>query len=222
VVADHGTSERGRGIRWFGDMRFEKKLADDAFAEHLFEGGCRVLIFGMESANQRVLDAMLKGVKVETMSEAVRCLHRHDIFSILMFFTGFPTENLQEARDTVQFIEAHREYVGAYAQGYFQLLEGSPVFLQPERFGVTSVIPPENDLATECRYTVRSGLSQSAAAQISEAIGRRRLMDNKFGQNWSRELILLRESDRLDQRAEAKSAARTATAAAAMARWDTV
>ncbi len=36
------------------------------FCRDLADGGCRVLIFGMESANQRVLDFMLKGVKVET------------------------------------------------------------------------------------------------------------------------------------------------------------
>lgn len=199
IIADYGRTPEGADIRWFGDMRFEKQLCDDDFCEHLHEGGCRVLIFGMESANQRILDHMLKGVKVEVMSDALGAMHRQNIFSILMYFTGFPTETMQEALDTVKFIEDHRDVVGAFAQGHFQLLEGSPVHVNPEVYGVTSITPPQNDLATDYSYTVRSGLTQESASRIAESIGRRRRVDDKFGQNWSRELILLRESARYDR-----------------------
>lgn len=218
-IGDYGRSEAGNGIHWFGDMRFEKPLADDAFCKDLSDGGCRVLIFGMESANQRVLDYMLKGVKVELMSDALKVMHRNNIFSIMMFFTGFPTENVQEARDSIDFIEEHRPYVGAYAQGHFQLLEGSPVFVNPEKFGVTSLIPPTNDLSTDYGYTVKSGLTQSAASQIAEAINGQRTRDDKFGQGWSRELLLLRESASSD-RAPAQAPARKPKAAAS--RWDSL
>lgn len=207
VLGDYGQSPEGEGIRWFGDMRFEQKLADDDFVKNLYDGGCRVLIFGMESGNQRVLDHMEKGVTVETMSDSLRCMHRNDIFTILMYFTGFPTENRQEAVDTVKFIEDHRECIGAYAQGHFQLLEGSPVHRDPARYGVTEIFKADGDLSTEYRYTVQSGLTQAAASQIAEAIGRQRLLDAKFGQGWSRELILLRETARYDRRGEEKRAA---------------
>jgi len=213
TLAEYGRTEAGEGFRWFGDMRFEKPLTRDDVCRDLFEGGCRVLIFGMESANQRVLDFMKKGVKVETMSEALEAMDRNHIFSILMFFTGFPTESRQEALDTVQFIEKHREHVGAYAQCSFSLLEGSPVFVDPEAFGVTEIVPPENDLSTDYTYRVKTGLTQQAAAQIAAAIGRRRASDSKFGQGWSRELILLRESKRYERRAAEARAAEAATAA---------
>jgi hypothetical protein len=194
-IAEYGRSEKGRGVRWFGDMRFEKALTRDDFCKDLYEGGCRVLIFGMESGNQRVLDAMEKGVKVETMSDSLKAMHRAGIFSILMYFTGFPTETRAEALDTVRFIEAHREYVGAYAQGAFTMNEGAPAHVHPEKYGVTTVTALEDDLATELEYTAVSGLSQQAATEIAKAIGRQRTRDPKFGQSWSRELILLRQSD---------------------------
>lgn len=218
VLAEYGSSPEGQGIHWFGDMRFEKPLTDPEFCDNLRDGGCRVLIFGMESANQRVLDHMLKGVKVETMSGALKAMHEADIFSIVMFFVGFPTESLQEARDTVNFIQEHREYVGAYAQGHFSLLEGSPVHVEPEKYGVITITPPQNDLGTEFSYRVKAGLSQSAAGQISDAIGRQRLLDSKFGQNWSRELILLRQSLRHEMRAKTTVAPTVPVAA----RWDSV
>jgi hypothetical protein len=193
VLAEYGRSERGSGFRWFGDMRFEKQLTDDTFCRSLYEGGCRTLIFGMESGNQRVLDAMEKGVKVETMSGSLKSMQKNGIFSILMFFTGFPTETRTEAIESVRFIAEHRAFVGAYAQGAFTLNEGSPAHRDPEKYGITSITPPRNDLSTDYSYTVSRGLTQQVATAIAEAIGRQRLLDDRFGKNWSRELILLRQ-----------------------------
>ena len=217
VVADYAQTDEGQGIHWFGDMRFERQLTDLDFCNNLSAGGCRALIFGMESANQRVLDHMQKGVRVETMSTALKSLHEAGIFSILMFFVGFPTESVREAQDTVGFIEHHRQYVGAYAQGHFQLLEGSPIFENPERYGVITITASPHDLSTDHSYTAKSGLTQATASQVSEAIGGRRLRDSKFAQNWSRELILLRESIRHEPGETAQTTLEDSRAAS---RWD--
>jgi len=56
------------------------------------------------------------------------------------------------------------------------------------------ILAPDGDLGTDFGYRVRTGLTQQAAGQIAESIDRRRRVDQKFGQNWSRELILLRQS----------------------------
>jgi anaerobic magnesium-protoporphyrin IX monomethyl ester cyclase len=199
ILGDYGRSTKGEGFRWFGDMRFEQQINEE-FCPDLYAGGCRVLIYGMESASQRVLDAMEKGVKVETMSSALKAMHGSGIFSILMYFTGFPTESRVEAMETVKFIEEHREYVGAYAQGSFSLLEGSPVHVNPEKYNVISITPPTANLSTDYSYRVSHGLTQDAAARIANSIGGQRLRDEKFGQNWSREVILLRQCAREDAR----------------------
>src|SRR5439155_16121040 len=103
-------------------------------------------------------------------------------------------EAMVAAKDSVKFIQAHREFVGAYAQGAFTLNEGAPAHVRPEKYGITSVTAPEADLSTDYAYTVQSGLSQQVATEIAKSIGRSRLLDAKFGQNWSRELILLRQT----------------------------
>lgn len=206
-IADYGRGPEGRDFRWFGDMRFEKQI-DEHLCPDLYAGGCRVLIYGMESASQRVLDAMEKGVKVETMSMALEAMHQAGIFSIVMFFTGFPTETRADAMETLQFIERHREFVGAYAQGSFSLLEGSPVHQDPERYGVIEIIPPQNDLSTDYGYRVARGLSQDAAARIAKSIDSRRRLDTKFGQGWSREVVLLRQCALEDARPTPRSTRR--------------
>ena len=102
--------------------------------------------------------------------------------------------------ETVKFIEEHREYVGAYAQGSFSLLEGSPVHVDPEKYGVIEIIPPTNDLSTDYGYRLATGLSQDAAARIAESIDSGRRLDTKFGQGWSREVVLLRQCALEDSR----------------------
>ena len=65
ALGDYGRSPAGQGIHWFGDMRFEKPLTKPEFCRDLADGGCRVLIFGMESANQQVLDFITQSVFVQ-------------------------------------------------------------------------------------------------------------------------------------------------------------
>jgi hypothetical protein len=65
--------------------------------------------------------------------------------------------------------------------------------VHPEKYGITSITPPQNDLSTDYSYTVATGLTQQVATEIAKAIGRQRLLDDKFGKGWSRELILLRQ-----------------------------
>jgi len=194
VIADHMLARPGGPLFWFGDMRFEKPLTD-AFCAHLREGGCRMLIFGLESANQRVQDFMDKNVKVATMEQGLRACTSNGIFTVVMFFSGFPTETVKEAKDTVDFVWRNKEWVGTFSNGAFALQRGAPAQLEPEKYGITWTAPdPEHDLSDDFRYTVKTGLTQESAKRIAEAIGRQRAEDEKFGKPFSRELILLREA----------------------------
>ena len=78
--------------------------------------------------------------------------------------------------------------------------------VDPEKYGVIEITPPQNDLSTDYSYRVDRGLSQDEAARIAEAIGNRRRLDEKFGQNWSREVVLLRQCALVDQKPPRKRA----------------
>ncbi len=55
--------DRGLDIRWFTFARMEKGF-DYETCKLLFDAGCRILMFGFESAVQRIVDLMQKGTKV--------------------------------------------------------------------------------------------------------------------------------------------------------------
>ena len=72
--------------------------------ELLYESGCRKLIFGLESYNQRVLDSMKKGVELEVIDRIVEECIRIGIGMHFYLITGFPTETPAEARESVDFV----------------------------------------------------------------------------------------------------------------------
>jgi len=91
-------------IKWTGELKFEKSLLTENRMELLYESGCRKLIFGLESYNQRVLDSMKKGVELEVIDRIVEECVRIGIGMHFYLITGFPTETPAEARESVDFV----------------------------------------------------------------------------------------------------------------------
>jgi hypothetical protein len=195
IIAAYG-SARNRAIRWFCDVRFEDGLTAE-FLGRLHEGGCRFLIFGLESACQRVLDLMEKGIRVEAAERILSDCKHAGIATAVLFFTGFPTETKAEAYRTFEFIQRNRDCIDQYGNCAFSLQGGSKVFRDPRRYEVTEITRnPDEDLSETYEYSVQRGLSAAAARQIAEAISRRRQADPKYGLNLSREITLLYETRR--------------------------
>jgi radical SAM superfamily enzyme YgiQ (UPF0313 family) len=163
----------GIPYRWFTEARFERCF-DAARLKRLYDGGCRMLIFGLESGVSRVLDLMDKGISPELADEIIRGCAAAGIRTFVMFFAGFPTETRAEAERTVQFVEEHRDRIAHVASGQFVLEPQSRVFRNPERFGLTGVFPySDHDLKTWYQYGVREGMTSSEAAGFAAAIERR-------------------------------------------------
>lgn len=126
-------------ILWMTDMRFEKQLADGEFVEQLANGGLRYIAFGMESANDRVLEKMNKGTTRAIIQKTIDNCNRNNISNTLMFFFGFPTETLLEAEDTIKFVIDNSDKISGIGMGCFTLVPGSYVFSNPNDFGITDI-----------------------------------------------------------------------------------
>ncbi len=187
------------GLSWYADVRLEPTLTP-AHARRLAAGGCCMLIFGLESGSQRVLDHMRKGTRLDAMERGLHAAHEAGIATAVMLFVGFPTESQQEAMATLAFVERNRAAIDHVAVGAFSLRHGSPVQAAPGDYGVTGLRALTDDLgpfATAYDYTVRQGLTLSAAQRVAEALERRFGADPKFGRPTTREVAALRAAHRL-------------------------
>ena len=159
-------------IVWTTHMRFEKGLLDQAVWQDAKESGCKYLHFGYESGVERVLQLMDKATTTEIMTKHLQLTADAGIWNHCMGFFGFPGETKEEAWQSVQFLEANKEYVHSLGFGTFDLGRHNPVAKHPEKWGVTVYKNPEWDLALDYYYTVKNGMSIEEAERLFEQFER--------------------------------------------------
>ncbi len=163
----------GAPIHWVTCARMERTL-DRQLLSQLVAGGCRMLLYGLESGCPRIVKAMNKGTTVEQMSRVLREGAEVGMWNHVFFFFGFPTETMEEAQTTVNFIYAHQEDIHSCALGTFTLERYSPAHLHPRDYGIRQIAKAEErDLAIYFDYHVGKGLEEDTAEIIVQ-----RLMDN--------------------------------------------
>jgi hypothetical protein len=131
-------------VFWGAEIRLEKYWSLER-CRTLRESGCVAVSVGFESACQRILDLIDKGTRTESVLRTIRNLHTAGIGVQIMGFTGFPTETLGEAMESVDFLDEHRDLWTISGLGEFELTSGAIVAKQPERFGVHNVRPRPGD-----------------------------------------------------------------------------
>jgi len=130
--------------------------------EKAHKAGLRLLMWGLESASQRMLDLMCKGTNAQEIAAIINSAGKAGIWNLLFLIFGFPTESRAEWRSTLDFLDSCRESVHALSRSRFVLLEGSEVFLNPQRFGIKRIIdrPRRDPVSIAYDYEVTEGLTQ--------------------------------------------------------------
>jgi hypothetical protein len=152
--------ESKMGISWLADSRFEPFFSD-AVGKKISLAGCKMLYFGLESANDRVLKCMDKGIQKENVLRI--CKHCKDagIWAHLFLIFGFPTETHKEARETMDFIISNNDMIRSISFGSFQLTRHSKVYENPSSFKVSKIFHDnEIDLSLWYDCEISEGLSK--------------------------------------------------------------
>lgn len=174
-------AELDDSIHWCGCARFDNALSPELLAS-MARGGCRMLLFGLETASPPIIERMTKATQVETMSRILHDSTAAGIWNHTFFFFGFPGETMANAQETVNFVYAHQDAIHSASPGAFLLERYSPVHRDPQHFGVHHVAErPDQDLAIYFDYAVESGLDEVMADNLAS-----RLVDvlpeKQFGQ----------------------------------------
>lgn len=188
-------------FHWYGEMRFEKCL-DDIFISNLKKGGCELLLWGLESGNDRILTVMKKGTNVSLINKILKTCHNHKIKSMPMLFFGFPSETIYEARDTIQLLENNIKNIQYLGVGNFLLLQGSPVYLNPNDFQIT-IQKKQSALYYFDDYLIQVGITQGEAKQILNYLYNHELLKKFFDftlLSWNHLMFLPIEMDNLEEK----------------------
>ncbi len=158
------------GIKWTTLIRFEETLQDPAIWQLAVQSGCCTLYYGMESANERVLNLMDKHVKKSVIENNLKEAAKAGIWNHVMAFYGFPGETRDEAEETRQFLLDNQPHIHSVEVFYFVAYRHTPIARNPEQFGITIHKQQEYDLPLDYYYTVNEpgGISCLDAMQLCE------------------------------------------------------
>jgi anaerobic magnesium-protoporphyrin IX monomethyl ester cyclase len=98
----HSMRQEDLNMEWFCDSRVDN-VSYDMFRE-MVKAGCKILYFGVESANQRILDYYKKGITPEQSRRAVNKARKAGVDVIVgSFIVGAPDETRKEVETTLKF-----------------------------------------------------------------------------------------------------------------------
>jgi radical SAM superfamily enzyme YgiQ (UPF0313 family) len=167
--------EQELNIQWTGELKFEKSLLKENRMELLYRSGCRKLIFGLESYNQRVLDSMKKGVELEVVDKTVEECLRIGIAMHFYLICGFPTETREEVMDSVNFVLDNQKLLDSPGfsciASQFDLEKGTPLEQNPAEWHITKIYtPPDQDLSLGYSYEGTVGMTAEQATELYQEI----------------------------------------------------
>jgi len=98
----HKMRKENLNMEWFCDSRVDH-VSYDMFRE-MVKAGCKILYFGVESANQRILDYYKKGITAGESRSAVNKARKAGVDVIVgSFIVGAPDETRSEIQSTLRF-----------------------------------------------------------------------------------------------------------------------
>ncbi len=178
---------------------FSGKLLEKAHG-----AGLRLVMWGLESASQRLLDLMCKGTIAQEIPGTLKSASEAGIWNLLFVIFGFPTETKAEWQNTLDFLGSIRDSVHALSRSRFILLEGSQVFCNPQRYGIKRIIdrPQRDPVSIAYDYEVTEGLTQEeVTAMFQESLARLSGLGRSpwFGQ-FREHMLLFASMERNDKR----------------------
>ena len=162
--------EQEVGIKWTTLIRFEETLQGPEIWAQAVKAGCCTLYYGMESANERVLELMDKHAKKSVIENNLKEAAKAGIWNHVMAFYGFPGESREEAEDTRRFLIDNKRFIHSTELFYFVAYRHTPMVRNPEKFGITIHKQDEYDLPLDYYYTLNdsTGISCRDAMQLCE------------------------------------------------------
>lgn len=144
-------------IRWGAEIRLEKNWTIER-CTLLKKSGCIAISVGFESGNQRILNLINKGTKVEKIKDTIINFSKSGIAVQIMGFTGFPSETFEESLDSINFLIENRKYWTFGGLGKFMLTKGSIIARNPEQFNIENLSEYKNeDIAWRIFYEDKTG-----------------------------------------------------------------
>ncbi len=168
------------GVSWMCQLRPMKELDEDTLRT-LHESGLKIVLWGVESGSNRVLEMMDKGTNTADVEKVLQSSRKVGITNVTYILFGFPTETKDEFLATIDLLKRNKANIDLISTSVFGLQEGSLVFKSPKKFMITDVgREPRTMLPDKISYTVEAGLHRDDARELRQKYSKTLNSINKF------------------------------------------
>ncbi|MCK4260699.1 MAG: radical SAM protein [Halanaerobiales bacterium] len=160
--------EENLNIFWSTDARFDKDFSRELL-QRAYNAGLRIIFFGLESGNPRVLKMIKKGIQTDIVEKILKESYDVGFWNHLFFFFGFPTETFDEAMETIEFISKNEVYIHSTGCGKFALGKYSQVSYSPDEFFI-KIDPTQKELAMTSVFKYLKGTDEEKLEELLKRV----------------------------------------------------
>jgi len=140
-MTDLNDEIEGRGLsgvyRWSNYSKIAREVDYESLSRS-YRNGCRLVLFGVESFQQRVLNVVRKGIRRNDIFTTLQDAHRAGIRSWIWLISGLPSQSPDEVRADIADLHSLRGVVDAVSVGRYRISANSDIYREAEKFGIVS------------------------------------------------------------------------------------
>lgn len=125
-------------ITWFFYSRVSRQY-DEELLRKAYKNGCRMVMFGVETFNQRLLTFIKKGISAETSRYCLKAFHDNKIKTYAWMMTNLPSETLEEVHEDLGELKAMMPYIDAFYAGAFMLVKNSDMYKNLADYNIVEI-----------------------------------------------------------------------------------
>jgi hypothetical protein len=181
-------------VSWTCQLRPTAEL-DFETLKILRASGLKMIMWGVESGNERVLAMIRKGTRVNDIEQVLMDAHNAGIKNVAYILFGFPSETSVEFLDTINMLKKNSKSIDLVSTSIFGLQKDTLIYRNPASFGVRNIKLTERTvLDPQITYDVESGLSAKEAKLLRKKYRRTIEDTDKFPRSmnfWREHMICI-------------------------------
>jgi len=122
-------------MKWFYYSRVSR-LYDKSLLEKARQNGCEMVMFGVETLNQRLLSFIKKGISADVSRYCLKLFHECGIKTYAWLMCNLPSETLEEVQDDYNEIIKFRDKIDAICVTPFMLVKNTDMYNEPEKYNI--------------------------------------------------------------------------------------
>ena len=127
-------------LKWFFYSRVSRQYDKDLLRK-AHANGCEMVMFGVETFNQRLLNFIKKGITADTSKYCLELFHECGIKTYAWMLTNLPSETLEEAKEDLEEVMRMKEYMDAFSVAKFRLEKNTDMYKNPEQYSIVKIDP---------------------------------------------------------------------------------